>query len=165
MTCGLISRSANSRTLFFNCNCSSFSRKSTAPPAHADAATQQSAPTGLNEPEFRLKHRRWKGKKLPRAAKGENGDKPHEHWRFRDSLCLSQPTGWSGNGGHDALLEPARKIHARLRARCQELAEIPVGARKAWKTSFDNSRPRLVRRMPSPCCSSNPWPASSAIAA
>src|SRR5579862_3817004 len=47
MTCGLISRSANSRTLFFSCSCSSFSRKSTVPSSTRGTAVRQFRSTGF----------------------------------------------------------------------------------------------------------------------
>src|SRR5215469_9209384 len=94
MTCGLISRSANSRTLFFNCSCSSFSWKSKVASAHTGiVCSQVSAWKGDAEPEFLIKAQRPRGKKLRPEEKAEGRRNPHEHWQLVVFSAPNPPAG------------------------------------------------------------------------
>src|ERR1700739_3801025 len=102
--------------------------------------------------------------KLLPAKKGEEWKQPHEHWRFCGFAAATQRTGWFAQLACNAVPQPAIEVQREFYARLQAWEAMPAGARNAWKTSLENNRPRLVRRMRSPDCCSSPSRTSSAIA-
>src|SRR6202050_5104523 len=102
MTWGRISRSANSRTLFLRCSCSSFSWKSNESSKWRLPCYASPRQTGKEGQLFDLNMMRESGK-VTLGAEHARCSGPHVYWLFLRCEWICQPTDWSSENGRDRL--------------------------------------------------------------